>query len=217
MNLVWHYLVFDKEFTSTRGERELGDLKKEITGLIKAVEKDERFATRESSLCDWCEFPPFCPAKKHITAVESLPVNRYLKDKGVTIVNRYAAVAAEIKDLKSRQALLEEELELVAEAAVKYAAKEGITAMTGSDFVLKIIEKTELQFPRTNEEGREELEALIKKSGIWGQVSALSLSKLSKAVDEDAVKRQTKNRLMKFAEEVTQTSVRLLKKRAEDD
>ena len=34
-----------------------------------------------------------------------------------------------------------------------------------------------LQFPRTDEEERDELEEYIKKAGIWEQVSGLNLSK----------------------------------------
>ncbi len=80
VRLVWHYVLFNREITSYRTDRQLTDLKKQVISLIKTIEKDTKFAPSESKLCGWCEYPDDCPAKKHEARVSSLPVNMFLKD-----------------------------------------------------------------------------------------------------------------------------------------
>ncbi len=217
INLIWHYLIFDKEFTSKRSDAQLKDLKKEVLSLIKTIEKDTKFSPSETKLCDWCEFPEYCPAKKHEIKVEALPLNKYLKDNGVSLVNKFASIRARIKELRDQEATLQEELELIGDAAIKYAKKEDITTITGSDYLLKIAEDEVLQFPLTNDEERGEFEAYVKKAGIWDQVSSLSLSKLSKMVEDETFEKRIVDRLLKFGERITKPSVKLTKKKVADE
>jgi putative RecB family exonuclease len=217
IRLIWHYLTFDQEFTSARTEAQLKDLKKQVVLLIKAIEKDTRFEPVESALCDWCDYPEYCPARKHEIKVSDMPPNKYLKEKGVTLVNKFASIKAEIKELQDKIEGRREELDQVSQAAVEYAKKEEITNITGSDFILKVAEFTERCFPRSGQEGREELEMFIKKMGIWEQVSGLTLSKLSKLIDDETLKSKIRNGLLKFAEEEDKVSIRLMKRRDTDE
>lgn len=217
VRLIWHYLLFDKEFTSARTDVQLKDLKKEIISLIRTIEKDSVFEPVESKLCEWCEFPEYCPAQKHRIKVQDIPLNKYLKEKGVSLVNKYASIRAKIEELKEQEAKLLEELALIEDAAITYAEKEGITNITGSDHVLKIVEKTVLQFLRSGEEGREELEKFIKKVGIWEDVSTLNSRRLSKMVEDEVFDKKTIAGLLKFAEEVHEIKVKLAKKREDED
>ena len=104
-----------------------------------------------------------------------------------------------------------------AEAAVGYARNEGITTITGSDSALKITEEKSFEFPRANEEGREELEEFIRESGIWEEVSGLNLARLQKFLNNEELDEKMKTGLLKFAEEIEKTSVRLVKKREEEE
>jgi putative RecB family exonuclease len=217
INLIWHYLIFDKEFTSTRSDAQLKDLEKGVLSLIKTIEKDTKFSPLETKLCDWCEYPEYCPAKKHEIKVEALPLEKYLKDNGVTLVNKYASIKAKIKELKEQEQGLQEELDLIEDAAINYAKKEGISTITGSDHLLRIVEDEIFQFPHANEEERHELEEYVKKAGIWEQVSGLNLSRLSKMVDEETFEKKIMARLLKFGERITKTSVRLTKKKVDDE
>jgi putative RecB family exonuclease len=216
IRLIWHYLIFDKEFTSTRSYAQLKDLRKEVVSLIKTIEKDKKFEPEESNLCDWCEYPEYCPAKKHEIKVQDLPPNKYLKEKGVSLVNKYASFKTKIKEIRKQEADLQLELDLIADAAVTYAKKEEISNITGSDFLLKITKETTLSFPRSGEDDREALERCIKKAGIWEEVSGLNLSRLIKLIEHEDIDAKTINRLMRFAEDVEEVKVRLLKKRNEE-
>jgi putative RecB family exonuclease len=206
VRLMWHYLIFNKEFTSARTDAQLRDLRREVISLIKTIEKDTKFKPIESNLCDWCEFPEYCPAKRHEIKVQDLPPNKYLKEKGVSLVNNYASLKAKIK-----------ELDLIEEAAVEYARREEITNITGSDFMLKVIEETIFNFPKAGEEGREELERCIKKAGIWEDVSGLNLAKLSRLIEDENLYIKVINRLLRFAEEVAEVKVRLMKKKDSEE
>jgi putative RecB family exonuclease len=217
IRLIWHYLVFDKEIISTRTNAQLKDLQKEVVSLIKTIEKETKFVPVESNLCDWCEYPEYCPAKKHEFKLQSLPPNKYLKEKGVSLVNKYASVKARIKVLRDQEAALQLELDLIGDAAASYAKKEGITNITGGDYILKVIEETILSFPKSGEEGREELEGCIKNAGIWEEVSGLNLARLAKLIENEEINKKVRNGLLKFAEEVDGVKVRLAKRRNEEE
>jgi putative RecB family exonuclease len=213
IRLIWHYLIFDKEFRSARSDTQLKDLRKQIVSLIKTIEKDTKFDPVESNLCDWCEYPEYCTAKKHEMKVQDLPPNKYLKEKGVSLVNKYAFFKTKIKELRKQETDLQLELDLIADAAVTYAKKEEISNITGSDFFLKITEETTLSFPHSGEDDREALERCIKKAGIWEEVSGLNLSRLVKLIENEDIDTKTRNRLMRFAEEMEAVNVRLVKRR----
>jgi putative RecB family exonuclease len=65
--LVWHYLQFDKELRSVRSVEALELLKLELIRQIEEInqaKQQNKFDTKRSRLCDWCEFKPKCPAFK---------------------------------------------------------------------------------------------------------------------------------------------------------
>jgi putative RecB family exonuclease len=212
IKLIWHYLLFDQELTSARSEEQINELKQQIVGLIKKIEKDTRFEPRESSLCDWCEYQQLCPAKKHLCKVADLPLNKYLKEKGVSLVNKYAALKEQIKNLREQEQKLQDELDLVSQAAVEYARREEITSIDGSDFVLKIKESTDIDFPLSDGAGREELEKAVKKAGLWDRVATLNLPRLKKLIEDEELSAELAKKLLGFAETKSRTSLRLAKK-----
>ncbi len=214
--LKWHYLIHGKEFTSTRSDSQLRELEKEVVSLISTIERDTVFPPVESSACDWCEVDLYCPAKKHVIEVQSLPPEQYLKEDGVVLVNRYASVKAKIDKLKEEQKQLELELDRITEAVVEYARNHAVSVITGSEYALKITEGTCYQFPRANEEGRAELERFLKEHGLWDRLATLNVRRLENVVESDELNETTRKRLLRFAEEVETVNVRLVKKRQEE-
>jgi hypothetical protein len=149
--------------------------------------------------------------------VEALPLDKYLKDDGVTLVNKYASIKLKIDELKDQQEEFKRELDSIGEAAIKYAQKEGISKITGSDHLLRIVESEALQFPLANEEKRDELEQYVKKAGIWDQVSSLSLSRLTKMVEEESFDKTITDQLLTFGERITKATVKLTKMKVDDE
>ena len=216
VRLIWHYLIFDQEFASSRSQEQLKDLKKHIVSLIKTIEGDQEFKPKESRLCDWCSYPDFCPAKGHELKVAALPPNKYLKEPGVKLVNQYSGLKNKISELNAQVKQHKQELDLIEEAAIAYAKKEKTTKLAGSDACLKVEHYKGLQFPRSNDVGREELEAFVRKSGLWEEASSLNLGALDGLIEDEDTDPKVKKGLLKFAAEVERDSVKLVKKKTED-
>ena len=73
-----------------------------------------------------------------------------------------------------------------------------------------------LQFLRSNEEGRDELENFVRKSGIWDEVSNLNINRLKRYVEDETLDKRIRKGLLKFAEEIEKISIKLIKKKVEE-
>jgi len=215
IDLVWHYLMFDQEMVSRRSPAQLKDLKKQIVWLIKTIEKDTKFQPRESALCDWCEYPDFCPAKAHQRKTAELPANKYFKEPGVVLVNKYAALQSKLAELNRKAREIKAEQEEVARAALAYAEKNQLTKITGSGCALVVERKTDVRFPRAGEEGREDLEKAVKTAGIWEEVSILDVRALERIWEEREEEAKIQRYLQPFVQKYETVVLRLKKDREE--
>ncbi len=182
VDLVWHYLVFDKEIRSKRAEHDLLKLKSDIAALIETIERAEEeydFHAKETGLCDWCEYQLLCPNRMHLVRTGQMPLNKYLSDPGVKLVNQYVERANERKRVLLE---IDSELELLKEAIIAYAKKEGVEVIRGNDKKLRVKIEEKPHFPTKEENDREELDAIIKEAGKWELVSDLNVHALAKAM-----------------------------------
>jgi putative RecB family exonuclease len=177
IQLIWHYLAFDRDLVSSRSPDALTRLTEDTMRMIDDIEAAERFPPRESALCNWCEYPDLCPQRKHLVAVEALPVNEYLSETGVALVNRYA-------ELKDQAGEIADETEKVKEALLDYARREGVEVVRGSDRKVRVKIDEKLKFPGKSDEGRSQLDTLIIDAGKWMDVSQLDTTALTRAVEE---------------------------------
>lgn len=196
--LIWHYVAFDKEMVSTRTHEQLEDLKKDTIGIIDCVEATREFLPKESSLCEWCVYPDLCPKRKHLYKVEALPVNEYLKDNGVKLVNAYAKLVAEKKGYQNEIGKIDEELDKIKEAVIRYAEKEGIDVIRGSDHKLKVSKKQRVSSPAKGSPERQELEVILRQSNAWDDVSELDSYAVEKAINEERWDKKIIDRIRKF-------------------
>lgn len=65
VDLVWHFVVFDKEMRSMRTGDQLEDLKKDTMALIDTVAAATDYPPTESTLCRWCDYQDMCPLFAH--------------------------------------------------------------------------------------------------------------------------------------------------------
>jgi len=108
VNLCWHYLVFDKDLFSSRSGEQLDKLKQDMIALIQKVEKaelEQKFPTKESRLCDWCQYSELCPTKAHETKTEKMKVREFKKDEGVKLVNKFVELNGRLAEAGSEAAL----------------------------------------------------------------------------------------------------------------
>jgi putative RecB family exonuclease len=61
VELVWHYLIFNKTLRSRRSAEALEDLRQATMKLIDSVESESEFRTRPGPLCRWCDYASICP------------------------------------------------------------------------------------------------------------------------------------------------------------
>jgi putative RecB family exonuclease len=180
VKLIWHYLTFDTEIQSSRTPEKLRELRQETLELIQKIEADRHFIPKEGPLCDWCDYQGFCPKRKHLVTAENLPLNEYLSEEGVTLVNKYV-------ELREKKRLFNEEIDVelskIEEALYAYAQREELEAIFGSDHVAKIKTEIKEKYPLKGEPQRRILDEVIKKAGKWMEVSDLNPWMLARVID----------------------------------
>ena len=216
IELVWHYVAFDKEIRSSRTEEELDELKKNTIDLIKKIEATREFLPHESILCGWCYYKDICPLYKHEYMVGNLPANKYLKDSGVKLVNEFAKLDDQKKSYEVKIKEIDEELEEIKEAVIQYAGNIGVEVVIGSDHKLKISSSEKINVPGKGTKERESLIELLSQLNRLEEVSAFDVAELKKVIKEEKWDSTILDEIKKFVEIDTVKSVRLSKSKRED-
>jgi putative RecB family exonuclease len=192
IKLVWHYLAFDAEFSSTRTEFDIQKTKAEVAALIGRIESASEFSPKRSALCDWCEYRAYCPLGKHPARVERLPPNEYLMDDGVRLVNKYV-------ELSAQKSALEQELEKVREAIFAYCKRENAQILVGSEFKLNVRFYKNYKFPSRTDYRYRFLEELVRGSHIWERVATVNVYELGRLLREETLEEPLRSRLLEYA------------------
>jgi RecB family exonuclease len=204
IRLVWHYLAHDMELVSCRTPEAISTLVEGTKSLIDEIEADEVFPPKESGLCQWCEYPDLCPRRKHPFKVEALPVNEYLAEPGVVLVNKYA-------ELKDQAKKIEGEMEKVKEAIIDYAVRENAEVIKGSDRKVTVEFDEKLKFPRKSDAERSGLDSVIKGAGKWEEVSDLDTAALSRIIQDNLWNKELIDQVLKYGRIEPSSTVRVSK------
>lgn len=191
VELVWHFLKFNKEIRSSRTAEQLEALRGEVLKQIKKIEACKDFKAQVSPLCDWCEFQNLCPQWKHKFATEELTPNEYLKEPGVKLVNEYAKYSEQSSEV-------EEKLTKIREALLAYCKKEGVDVVFGSDVKATVRSYPKLSFPKKGDINREGFVEVLKKIGLFEQLAAPDVYELAKMINSGEVHEDLVNLLEKF-------------------
>lgn len=195
IELVWHYLAFGKEIRITKTDESLTEIKKDIAKWIEKIESEKEFGPKESALCDWCEYASKCPKRKHLFETKQMNLETFSSDLGVKLVDKYT----ELSILKSHIA---EQINGVEQELEKYADREKIDNINGTNSVLKISTDESLKLPsKTSKEYKELKEDIIKRGfleliDINGYYVDKNLEKLpddlKAKIQQEATKRESK-------------------------
>lgn len=219
--LIWHYLAFDTELVSCRSKEDLSQLAAETISTIDEIQAAKDFPPKESGLCAYCEYPDLCPKMKHFVTVEALPVNEYLKEPGVALVNKYAELKQKVSDieeeLRRKASLIKEELATLEEAIVDYAKREQVEVIKGSGHKVRVKVEPKLRFPGKNDDKRQELDERIKAAGKWMEVSQLDTTLLSHVVNDESWSTDLIEEVRRYGRLEEATSVRLLKLKEDEE
>jgi putative RecB family exonuclease len=176
--LIWHYLLFDREFRSSRTTSDLAALRDETIALIDEIESASEFPTKQSGLCNWCEYRPICPLFKHLYETTPLPKNEYMKEQGVALVSQFMALQSEAERIKL-------EIEQVKEAMVAYAQTKKVDILYNKTHKVRVRVYPKMDFPGKSDPGRAKLETAVKEAGIWNDVATLDTFVLSKKLQDN--------------------------------
>ena len=175
VRLKWHYVRHGKTLVSVRDEAARARLLAEVTELISKIKHDHEFPTKPSNLCDWCEYRDLCPLFRDQYRVDALPPAERAKDGAVKLVARYAEVEDRRRRLKDDLKVVEAEREQVEAELADLAAKEGIAVVAGERAQATVSVKHETHMPTKTKEPEKlaELEAEVRKTGLWADVAKL--------------------------------------------
>lgn len=220
VELVWHFLQFDQTIVSTRTPEQLKELKAEAIGTIKDIERrgvdEKEFPTREGPLCPYCDYEEVCPARKHLYQVRVMPESKLAKEPAVKLVDRWAALEAKRQELRGQESTLDEEIEEVRQALIALAQREGLELVAGNEkeVVVKQVEK--VMFPRKGEEPEQaaKLEAALRETRWWKDLSTLNASQLKAAWEgADGLAPDLRRLLKRFVWTEEETTARLRDRR----
>ena len=184
VKLVWYFLAFDTELVSERNEKQLAKLKKQTEDLIRKVESCKKFSTNITALCDYCSYKEMCPAWKHEFEVKEK--KKFKDDEGVILVDEFS----ELQEAK-RQA--EKKIGEIKESLIEFSKQKGYDVIFGTDKKCSVKEYEKIVYP----EDKEEFLRLIKKKGLYDDLSSLNYFKLGpkilkEEIDEDVIKMTNK-------------------------
>ncbi|HQP25891.1 MAG TPA: PD-(D/E)XK nuclease family protein [Smithellaceae bacterium] len=204
VELVWHYLVFDRDLRSERTAAQLEALRRETLENVKKAVCAKEFPANESNLCNWCEYQFMCPKWAHLFKVEALPPKEFKEDVGVRLVD-------ELADLSARKKELDEKIAAVKQDVIQYMKKLGVEVVFGSEKKAKISITRDIAFPEKHSAAREELISLLKREGLWGKVEDLDIFALKKVIQNREWDEDVLSKLEHYQEDSTSTTVRLMK------
>lgn len=73
INLVWHFLAFDKEIRLIADEKRLEQVKHSTISLIEKINSEKEFPAKQSPLCPWCEFQKHCNGNNSLAGFFNKP------------------------------------------------------------------------------------------------------------------------------------------------
>lgn len=200
VELVWHYLAFDKEMRSTRTKEQLENLKIEILEKIDIIESAKDYPPKESALCGWCVYQSHCPLKNCQKNLEQIPKKGFSDDDGAQLVDQYVR-------LKKEMEKIDNEMEKIRLEILQCADQRKINIVMGSDHLAKIDEIPRISFPPKNDVDRKKLETYLKLNGKWLSVSTLDTFALQKIIKESKWPLKIMKEIKSFLKEDKSTKV----------
>jgi putative RecB family exonuclease len=188
VDLVWHYLTFDRELRLRRERPILERISGETANLVREIEGAVEFPPRESRLCEWCDVQEHCPKRKHLFMVAKTAERELGTDRGIQLVDEYARWMEQKREA-------EEHLKELREEILDFSSYQVVDNLQGSSCILKITRGQLPKLPATGSAERAELEKLLCDCGAWQEVSTLNARKLGAALSQSDIDEELSGRL----------------------
>lgn len=188
VRLVWHYVRHGKTIVSTRTAEQREALRAEVHALVETIRHDHVHEPKKTALCDWCDYRDLCPLFAHGEQVAAMTLEQLKADDGVRLVSELAGLDGQKKELREKLRELERDQKAVEQALLRFASERKLSAVAGLDGEAVITEKDEWKLPTKTHSPDDyaELEAELKASAIWKDVSHLDAHRLLDAYKRKA-------------------------------
>ncbi len=182
VKLVWHMLAFNKDAISERTDNQLERLQQEVIDKIKEIESATEFPRRQTALCNYCGFKAECPSFKHEAKLEKIEdVKKFKEDEGVKLVDEFSEVKTKLSEYKKAEEKFKENL-------INYSKQFGIDVVYGSNKKCSVKEIDKIILP----EDKEKLIELMKKKGVWDEMSSINFMRFQSRVLKDEIDKDIK-------------------------
>ncbi|MFC2165551.1 RecB family exonuclease [Acidobacteriota bacterium] len=196
VRLVWHFVAFDKEMESYRTKKELEELRERVLEEINDIEAAQEFPARVTRLCNWCLHKSICPEWKHEIQIENKPINEFLNDPGVKLVDEYVKAKTE---LDAHKKAAEARLDKLKEALIAFSEREGVSTVFGSDKKVSVKKYESYKFPSKNSDERVALVAFLRDIDRLKDLSELDVRNLAGIIKDKEWENPELLKLREFA------------------
>lgn len=175
-------------------------------GLILDVAENitgENFPATENRFCP-CDFPEYCPYYRHLYMEVSLARQEQLPGIAITeVVDRYASLQAQIKELEAQ---LAEAKRIINE----FCEAEGLNRVYGDEYEItsKIIERTGFS--------EEEVKILLEPEGLWEKLVRFDTARLNEMLRNREIPDDIKQKLETLRRITSSYQQLRVRKRAEE-
>ena len=215
IDLIWHYVRFDEEITSSRTQDQLDAMIKSTVTLIKDVEvatERKTFPTKMSVLCDWCDFKAQCPEYSHQYAKQT-EVPRL--DTTTMTAAQAAETVDKLVELKEKKKILSEDMDaMIATLESKlmnYSKESGHNSVFGKDYKASFNSYESFRVPSKKDLRRYELESKLKEMDLWANLQEMSPYKLKSLLKSDEITAEQKKHLSEYMDSESNIRVSLKK------
>lgn len=212
ITLIWHFLKFNKEMRLKPSLEQLDHVKNRLISLIKTIENTTIFSRKPSSLCTWCEYRPICPQYSHLYQIREQYENRYTKKTGKQLVDRYAELEKQKKQMKLDIYI---ESNHIKEALITYATRENLDVIYGTASRVIIHQSSHCIIPEKGTKEWEKLKELLKRNQKWDEITSLDPSSLSTLLNEKQLDESLLNQIKTYVKLKTRKQLYFTQKKDE--
>lgn len=190
IELVWHFLAFNKEIRIKRKSYE--DVRKDVESKIKKIEnaiKNNDFPLKEGTLCNYCSYQPICPLFRHLYKIEEMKAEEISNEEGFNLVNKYWEIERKIEELNAIKKEIGDKL-------INYAKNNNVSHIYGSEKMVNIKFYKNIRFKDVRA-----IEDILKKENLYEKYIKIDLMSIAKAIEKDELPSHLKEKLKKHAEE----------------
>lgn len=187
IELIWHYLAFNKEIKIKVTDEMLERVEKDLLQRIETVESTTKHPPTKSPLCDYCAYKSRCPLWKHLFSTD---------DDAESIKKK----AEKYIQLKQEQKKKQKKLDKLKKELGQYMEENDVQRIfADNDKNVYRWSKDTIKLPRKGEPGHKELVKALKALNLYEEYEEINVWKLQK--DTENLPPIQKNVLKKIGEE----------------